>query len=300
MGAAAIGWWSLPARAGQPLSITWDAPAACPDDSALRAALHRWLEVSPEGLDNAAVEVTARVRPHLSGWQLDLTLVSPGGRQEETLVTERCDTLVELVALKVALAADPTGIMNGLRPGPGKPATPATSGGREPALDLRAVFGVSAGVLPATANGVALVGSLSGRLWQVEIGGQVWFRQAVTYAAIPNVGADIGVVAGMARACVLPSLGSLVFPVCGGFDVGVMSGSGFGVPETKTSDQVWAALALGPALRWQVVGPLTLWLQGEALVSINRPEFHMRNLELLYKPEPAGAQAWMGVGLRLD
>ncbi len=79
-----------------------------------------------------------------------------------------------------------------------------------------------------------------------------------------------------------------------------MRGTGFGVAQTRTSEQLWAALAFGPALEWRLVGPLSLWLQGEALVSLQRPEFHMRNLELLYKPEPAGAQAWMGIELRLD
>jgi len=76
--------------------------------------------------------------------------------------------------------------------------------------------------------------------------------------------------------------------------------AGFGVAQVQTSEQLWAALAFGPALRWQLVGPVSLWLQGEALVAITRPAFHMRNLDLLYRPEPAGAQGWLGIELRLD
>jgi hypothetical protein len=298
-GAAAIAW-SLPAWAERPLSITWDAPAACPDDSALQAALHRWLELTPEGLENGAVQATARVRPHAGGWQLDLTLVSPGGRQEETLVTERCETLVELVALKVALAADPTGLMRGLQQGPPAPPSSAPRAPGELAFALRAVFGLSAGVLPGTANGFGAAASLEGRLWRVELGGELWLPRSTVYPDVPNVGATVGLVAGEARSCVLPSLGRLVVPVCAGLDLGVMGATGFGVAQVRTSQQLWAALAFGPALRLPLVGPLSLWLQGEGLVSINRPEFHMRNLDLLYRPEPAAAQGWMGIELRLD
>lgn len=291
--------WSVSAGAGQPLSIAWDAPSACPDDAALQAALHRWLELTPEGLENGAVQATARVTPHEAGWQLDLTLVSPGGRQEETLVTERCETLVEVVALKVALAADPTGLMRGLQ----RAHTPSLQPARARdamTLSVRPVFGLSAGILPGTANGVAAVGSLEGALWRVELGAQLWFPRSVAYPELPNVGARVGLVAGEARACVLPSLGSLTLPICAGIDLGMMSGTGFGVAQVQTSEQLWAALAFGPALRWQLVGPVSLWLQGEALVAITRPAFHMRNLDLLYRPEPAGAQGWLGIELRLD
>jgi hypothetical protein len=292
--------WSVSVRAGQPLSIAWDAPAACPDDAALQAALHRWLELTPEGLENGAVQATARVTPHEGGWQLDLTLVSPGGRQEETLVTERCETLVDVVALKVALAADPTGLMRGLQRAHEQPLQPARA--RDAlSLGVRPVFGLSAGILPGTANGVAAVGSLEGgALWRVELGAQLWFPRSVAYPGLPNVGARVGLVAGEARACVLPSLGSLTLPICAGIDLGMMSGTGFGVAQVQTSEQLWAALAFGPALRWQLVGPVSLWLQGEALVAITRPAFHMRNLDLLYRPEPAGAQGWLGIELRLD
>src|SRR5580698_4285969 len=183
--------WSVSAGAGQPLSIAWDAPAACPDDAALQAALHRWLELTPEGLENGAVQATARVTPHEGGWQLDLTLVSPGGRQEETLVTERCETLVEVVALKVALAADPTGLMRGLQHARTESSQPARTRDAM-SLSVRPVFGLSAGILPGTADGVAAVGSLEGALWRVELGAQLWFPRSVAYPELPNVGARVG------------------------------------------------------------------------------------------------------------
>jgi hypothetical protein len=79
-----------------------------------------------------------------------------------------------------------------------------------------------------------------------------------------------------------------------------MFATGFGVAQTRTSDQVWAALTVGPALRVHVAGPLSFCIEGQALLALNRPEFHIRNLPLLYKPEPAAIEAWTGLELRLD
>lgn len=302
--------WSVPAAAapetalssrspiGMPrgLSIEWDAPAACPTESAVRAALHRWLELTPEGIEGAAVEAHAHVRPSPDGWQLELTLVSPGGRQEETLVAARCETIVELVALKVALAVNPTGLVQGLE----ETSADATSQARGLVFGARGVFGVGAGVLPGTSVGVAAVGSLESRSWRLELGAQFWFPRPSVYPQLPSVGADVELVAGEARGCALPAIGGVVLPICAGFELGVMRAVGFGTAQTRASDQLWAAVVIGPALRWHLVGPMSLWLEGEALLALNRPEFHFRNLPLLYKPEPAAAQGWAGLEVRFD
>ena len=298
-------------RAAERFSLAWDAPSECPNEAAVRAAVHRWLDLAPDmppdRLDTAAVEATARIgrvdargsEGSGQGWQLHLTLVSRSGRQEETLVTERCDSIVELVALKVALAADPAGFARSLadRARPGGPETPSPP---PPALALRAVSGIGAGVLPGTAVAIAAIASYGSDSWRVEAGGQYWFARPATYAELPAVGAQIGLLAGLARACLLPTLGRVVLPICAGIELGEMHGTGFGVDQTKTSDQIWAAMTFGPALRWRVVGPVALWLEGDALVALNRPQFHMRNLSLLYEPQPAAAQAWTGLEVRFE
>jgi hypothetical protein len=290
---------SAKAAAADALSIDWDAPAECPDDSAVRIAIRRWLGLTPGTVESAAVKATARVRPggpRGEGWQLDLTLVTPGGRQEETLVADQCDTLVDLVALKVALAADPMGLVRALGQGSKPEAAPSS----RPAFGARAAAGVGSGLLPGTSWGLAASTSLSGRVWRVELGGQLWFSQAASYPQLPGVGAKVGLATAEARGCVLPSVAGLEVPVCGGFELGDMFATGFGVAQTRTSDQVWAALTVGPALRVHVAGPLSFCIEGQALLALNRPEFHIRNLPLLYKPEPAAIEAWTGLELRLD
>jgi hypothetical protein len=290
---------------GDALSIAWDAPAECPDDSSVRAAIRRWLELTPGTVESAAVTATARVRPGgagAGGWQLDLTLVTPGSRQqEETLVAERCDSLVDLVALKVALAADPMNLVSGLVSGleRGSHAAPAPSPS-PPAFGVRAAAGIGSGLLPGTSWGLAASASLGTRVWRVELGGQLWFSRAATYSQVPGAGAEVDLATSEARGCVLPSVGGVVVPVCAGLELGDMFATGFGVAQTRTSDQLWAALTVGPAVRVHVAGPLSFWIEGQALLALNRPEFHVRNLPLLYKPEPAAIEGWTGLELRLD
>jgi hypothetical protein len=282
------------AHAGAPLSITWDAPAGCPDADAVRAALRRWVELTPERAATADVTATATVKPVARGWQLDLTLVSPGGKQEESLVTERCETFVDLVALKVALAADPVGLVRGLE-ATEKPASKATDG----PWSLRAAFGLGVGLLPGAAESVAALAGYEAPGWRVEAGGEFWFPRPATYDAPPNVGADLSLWAGEARACALPELGGVTFPVCGGAELGVMSGRGFNVSEVKTSSQPWAALTFGPAVRWRVAGPVFFWLEGEVLLALARPAYHVKNLPQLFEATPASARGWAGLEVRI-
>jgi hypothetical protein len=80
-----------------------------------------------------------------------------------------------------------------------------------------------------------------------------------------------------------------------------MHGAGFGVPQTRTSTQLWAAATFGPAAKIPLGGPrapIALWIEGDGVVALTRPTFHMRNLDTLYTPAPAGVEAWAGIEIR--
>src|SRR6185312_1246138 len=94
---------------GEP-GLIWDAPSGCPDAAAARAALERW------GARADTVRATARIRPAPRGWALELTLETPSGARSEAIVVEQCATIVDLVALKVALAADPDAVLRAIHP----------------------------------------------------------------------------------------------------------------------------------------------------------------------------------------
>jgi hypothetical protein len=302
------GRWLVPFAAGvlftrepaalsvEPFSLAWDAPAPCPDGASVRSVIQRWLDQPDMRLDPRSVHVQATVRPHPAGWELDVTLRSTGGAEHQTLVAERCETLVDVVALKVALAADPSALMRSVeRSMASVPPRPA------PALKLgvRGHLGAGVGPLPEPSGFAALHGSAEFPGWRVEVGASGWLPVAATYPELPNVGAHFALVTVDARACALASMPSFDFPVCAGAEVGVMQGTGFGVARTETSDRLWAAVTLGPALRLPLSSAFSLWIGTDAVIALSRPSFQVRGLEVLYRPDATAARVWTGVELGL-
>jgi hypothetical protein len=80
-----------------------------------------------------------------------------------------------------------------------------------------------------------------------------------------------------------------------GPELGVMRGRGFGTAETSTTTGLWGGLTLGPALEWRATARLSLWLEGDALLTLLKPEFHVRNLPSLYSPPTVAARAAAGL-----
>jgi hypothetical protein len=282
------------ARAAEAPSIAWDAPAECPDRSALTDAIRAWLDPSGAGSALASVRVEATVRRDEDAWRLDLRLEAPGGAEQQSLVAARCETLVQLVALKVALAAAPTTLLRSLdraRAG-AAPEHGAT-------LAIRGAVGAGLGPLPEPSGFASLAGSVELPGWRLEIAGAAWLPRSVSYPEQPSVGARLLLLTGSVRGCLVPKMGAIDFPICAGAELGVMEGSGFGVARVETSEQLWTAALVGPALRWTLGGPTSVWIAADAVLGIERPAFHMRNLEVLYRPEPVTARAWAGLEVRL-
>jgi hypothetical protein len=55
--AAPLAATSAKAAEADGLSIDRDAPAACPDDSAVRVAIRRWMALTPGTVESAAVKL---------------------------------------------------------------------------------------------------------------------------------------------------------------------------------------------------------------------------------------------------
>jgi hypothetical protein len=282
------------ARADERFSLAWEAPPECPGNTRVVEAVRAWLDQPHAGPAAQAVRVEATVRPSAGGWELELTLAAPGGSEHQTLVAARCETLVQVVALKVALAVDPTAVLRSLE-GARASAPPAAG----PALAIRGALGAGLGPLPGASAFASLAGSVELPGWLIEVAGTAWLPRSVSYPELPSVGANLTLATGSVSGCLLPAMGPVDFPICAGAELGIMAGSGFGVAEVATSSQVWAAAVLGPAFRWALGSSVSLWIGAEAAIGIARPEFHMRNLELLYRPDAITARTWAGFEIRL-
>jgi hypothetical protein len=288
---ASLAGWLAPsaAAAGTSWSLEWSAPQGCPSEQTVRETVEAWLAQGVEANHARGIHVEAEVKQTARGFALELSLETPSGQSEEQLVAERCETLAGVVALKVALAADP---------GAWFEAASGESARRARPWGARLSAGLSQGLQPGVGPHLALTGS-----WQIgpaafELGAGYGLPNEARYAAHPEIGAKLDLLYGSARACVLPNVGSLAFPICAGADVGVMRGQGFGLADTSTSAQSFASLVLGPALRWPLSELVHVWLGLDALVPLVRPQYHVRNLDRLFRPEPIGARVQLGSELR--
>jgi hypothetical protein len=285
------------ARADERFTLAWDAPAECPDESRVAAAIGAWLDQPhPAGAGSVTqpVRVDAKVTASPGGLAIDLTLDAAGGSEHQTLVAARCETLVELVAVKVALAVDPLTLLGSL----GNHG-PETLPAERPRFGLRGDLGAGLGPLPGASAFLSLAVSAELPDWRVEVAATAWLPTDATYIELPSVGANFTLLTGSARACLLPSMGAVDFPLCGGAEVGLMRGSGFGVQQVATSDQLWAAGVVGPSVRWTLGPALSFWIGADAVIGIVRPSYQMRNLEQLYRPDAVAARTWAGLEVRL-
>lgn len=286
--------------------IEWQAPAECPDAASVRATIERLLGKSLDSVGTSNVRATGTVANNQAGkWQLDVQLQVAEHVEEETLVANKCTSLRDAMALKVALAIDPMAVVESVQPQPSSPPEPepppASSPQPRPAtapdrfgLAVRFVGQVGLGPLPGATPGAGVFAALRSRRFRVELGAQAFWAGVARYEAPPEVGADLEAYFGTVRGCVTPGAGDWLFPICAGPELGVMRARGFGVDETASANRLWGGVVVGPALQWRMTRRLSLWVEADLLLTVLTPEFYMRNLSSLYAPSRAGARAAVG------
>jgi hypothetical protein len=287
-----------PSHADDLDGVTWEAPEACPTEAEVRGAVRQWLP-SEGGVDLRTIHVVARVKPHATGFTLDLSFESKSGSGHETLVAARCQTLADIVALKVALAADPVAALESTEAGPEQPRNRRRNAPVPIRYGVRLTGGVGFGPLPGAGPAAALLASVIWESARLELGAGYWFPKDAHFVELPTVGADLSLAAAMFRVCATPRLGSVELPTCAGLEAGDMRGVGFGVDTVRAADRAWIAVVLGPAAAIPLSDQLFLWLEGDAVLGVVRPEgYGIRNLGTLYQPGIGAARVWAGLEMR--
>ncbi len=299
------------------VDVVWEAPAECPDLDGVKRYAERLLGQPLDRLRGKSIAARGKVqRSDHGNWQLDLVIVVGEHVEEERLTAKKCRALADAMALKVALACDPLAVVEAVEPPDpvttqpslplAPPARPAQQGmmmvesSKRQKLGLRAMGGAGFGQLPGVSPGAALYASLQLRAFRVELGAQYYVGGEARYANLPSVGAELDLASATARACLTPGTGRWSFPVCAGFEVGVMRGKGFGVATTSRDSSMWGAVVVGPALRFSVSESLGLWLGADAVLPVLRPGFHMRNLDTLYVVPAGGSRALGGLEMNFE
>jgi hypothetical protein len=248
-----------------------------------------WFAKLAKPIDTSMVQATAHVESVESGYTLDLILTTPSGSGQEQLRANECETFADVIALKIALMADP----NALAPPPPVP----TKRARSWALRVLA----SAGLATLPRAGPMLEVAAARRFGRVvlELGAGYGFAGTVRYGSLPD-GVKIDAVLARPRLCGALDLAPIDVFVCGGMDLGLMRGRGVGpgLSEARSESQFYAALALGTQLRWPRAGRVAGVLSLELLPTIVRPGFTLRNLGRVYEAGRVGGRAGLGVEVR--
>ncbi len=288
----ALIWWTPRAAAVEsfaPRELAWRAPAGCVDREQARRTIEQWLRNSVEPLDARALAVDAEVQRERERWVLALTLTSPSGRTQGQFVAQSCAPLLEVVALKVALAASSGAPLTTLdAPPPSRTASPARGA-------LRASVGGLLGVLPGVSSSFGFGGAVRFSVARFELGVLYAPPRTEHYDEITEVGASLQLLAGTGRGCATIALRKVELPMCFGAELGVMRGQGVGTSQRFSSDQLFGDVVLGPALRWTFARTWSAWLELDGSIAFLRPSYHVRNLPGLYQVPVAGARAAVAI-----
>lgn len=278
---ASLWLFSATVRAAGP-QVRWRAPAECPDRASLDAAIARTL---PADLKLDALSVDAEVTRDARGYELALSLRTPSAQTARKLVAERCETLVEVVALELAMASA---------------SSDAAPSGPDVSWGARALASVGSGPGPGPSPRVGLLGLIQWRQLRVELGASADLPRTKHYGVQPEIGARFYAIAGQLRGCDVLALADLELPLCAGLEAGAWRGEGLGLDSATTASRPWLALSAGAGLRYPRHSVIAVFAGVDGLLGLLRPIFGVRNLPALYRPARLAVRGSFGVEVHFD
>ena len=184
-----------------------------------------------------------------------------------------------------------------------QPSEPARAGGLSPSLSLGVL--VDAGSLPDPGLGAAVGVTLSWERVQLRALGTILFEQHTEVGgASPAPGADLQLFAGSLHGCttaVGASGRGFLVPVCLGFEVGRIAGTGTGVVSPRSGSALWAAPRADAGAVWCLPdSPLCLGATLTAAAPITRSRFTLTEIGTIYRPPPVVGRLSLGFGVGFD
>ncbi len=324
---AAVALWSKPARADPLVQSTWTGAVYCGDG--FNDAITEWIEAS-EIPENLVVEVDV---DYGEDGLLEATVVleNEWGTTRRVLHAAGCQTLERSVGLLVAIASSavavattpavaralappPTAAPVIALPMPAPPPMPTVlpveeprvvapvrraprfRGRRRGLLRVDALAGV--GQVPRPSGGIGGALGLATSKWSVTATVQFWPKRS-TLSNSHGERADIALVTAGAAGCYGVVRRSIAFAGCGLVEAGAMLGRGRNVAMARRRSLAYAALGIGPELRWQATPRLGLVVAVEGLALVHRPRFAVEGRGDLYVAPIAAVRSRIGIELRL-
>lgn len=265
------------------IELSWSAPEGCPTvqvvEQRVERILNRALATERQALRVSAVVTAPR---ETASWSVTLESVSASSRASRTLEAASCDELANATAVFLAILIEPEGADAKAPPSANPPPstapptptpTPNDSKAAEKRASLRFALGVTASLrsagVPKWAAGGGVHGAAIWRAWRASVGVNGWLPVDQTVAGSENQGARLQLSSGFAKVCWQADQAAWVPALCGGGELAMLRGSGFGPGVESRSATAWfGSLLGGAALRLQSTEHLAVLLEGDALVPI--------------------------------
>lgn len=278
-------------------SLTWRAPAGCPDSASLRARVEQRLERS---LDDVVVGIEVDVALNAGNYvaRIDLRAMTVAN-DVRTLESKQCSELADAVAVivtrvaseaiakhRVAVREDdaPTMIVD-TAPLPPKPRMWSV-GGR-----VSAVSGI--GVIPKVGVAAELAVTVRRDDLLAELAGTRWLDSYAQFhdgaPAVVNVFLDTAA----ARVGWRPK--HLPIRAWTTLEVGMMDGSNAKLPSEQLESGRWIAAGAGFGVAWQMTKWVRLVGTNETMLAIDRVRFTMGDGLVVYAPSPMSFRAAAGI-----
>ena len=323
------------------IDLRWTAPEECPDREtfleALNAIAGRRLVTAPESVR----VVDGRIETAGRGYALTLRLQGPAGEEVRTLEAPECEALAaagSLVVITRLLGEAPLesedrgrlpedapaapgervplpppsteerGVVpvvvdeRTMRPAAGPSVEPPPAGRPRLHATFAALAGVAVGLGPRPAGLVrGGVGLRRGSL-RLEAFAMHVLATAIREADVPRVRASL--TGAGALGCWAPAWGRLEVPLCGGLELGALTGGGLGplVATRERVRQLWIGLPLETGVAWTPIPRLALRTRVGVDLGLRRPGFHVDaagERAAIWRPWPAGLYAAGGLELAL-
>jgi hypothetical protein len=299
-----------PVAAAEPVlvDLEWSAPAECPDAAAVHAAIGTLVPEHPAA-DEVPPRAHASVEREGSDFVLHLDLVANTGKRSRELRARACASLVDAVAMEVALLieAERAAAAAAVVPTPApvrepttvtttRTSSPAPAARRLPHWRVRVGALVGARVVENSFVAPTLGAASVGRYWAAMLDVAVWLPGFVPLPGRTDEGSRISLVAVTLSGCGRWSRGRFAVAGCGGLEVGAQLARGIGLDDSRAAAEPSVAFVVAPqvdiAAHRLVVVSIGPWLR----LPVLRPGVRVDGVGELFRAPP-----WsLGGALRLE
>jgi hypothetical protein len=161
-------------------------------------------------------------------------------------------------------------------------------------LGLSALGGFGLGETPQASGVLRTRVSLLHRAFRVDAQAHYRFERRARLS-----GTDGGVrVSGWSvgpRACMLPRLRSIEFPVCGEVMLGELLGRPFGLANERFTRSLWATAGVGVGAWWPATEHIAIGADALGFVAFRRPAFDTAEDTEIVRAAPAGFAVLAGI-----